>query len=338
MTITSTIRWRPAVFFCLLVLAVVGVELLVIRRPEFTGRPLLPAAVSADVLLGLPLLYYWLVVRPYQLPATSVVGAFVAAVALATWLIPVPQQQYVHLASRALAGVEVFALAMALVNLRRLRQAYLAARLTDIDVVANLTTAFRSVFGRVMGVFVSEISLFYYALLSWRARPEVDAPDTVFTSYRESAFTATMATVGLLSVAEMGAAHVLLVRWSPTAAWIGLALHLYGLMLLLAHSRAVRLRPIRFTENQELVLRTGFFWLVRLPASAITACQPLIDAPKPAVGLLNLAGPLLTPPNVLLTLEQPFLAAGPYGISRPVRQLALYVDQPAAFRQALALA
>ena len=70
----------------------------------------------------------------------------------------------------------------------------------------------------------------------------------------------------------MGVAHVLLLRWNSTAALAGAGLHAYGLLLLLAHLRAVRLRPVRLTENGELVLRVGFLWELRLPATDITAC------------------------------------------------------------------
>ena len=192
-------------------------------------------------------------------------------------------------------------------------------------------------FGRPLAPLVTEISLFYYALLSWRARPETQPTDQVFTACRESAFTAYLATVGLLSVVEMGVAHVLLLRWNPTAALVGGVLHAYGLLLLLAHLRAVRLRPMHLMASGELVLRVGFLWELRLPATAIVACVPLNDAPPAAPGLVNAARLLLTPANLLLTLREPHTARGPYGLPQKVSRLAVYLDDPAGFRLALAL-
>lgn len=335
MVICLPVSARPALGFGLLLLAVIGVEWLVIRQPVFLQRPLLPAAVSFDVLLGLPVLFYLLVVRPYRLPVSTVAAAFAAAVALGYWLLPVPQQQYVRWAGQALGGAEVLTTALLLVNLRRLQLAY---RTTHAPEVAErLTAAFRQVFGRPLAPLVFELQVFYYALLSWRARPVAADGSRTFTSYQESAFTAYVGTVMLLSVVEMGALHLLLVRWNALVAGVALVLHLYGLLMLLAHARAVRLLPVMLTAEQELVVRVGFFWTVRLPRTALAAAQRLPDTPAPAPGLLNLARPLLTPPNVRLVLTGPREITGPYGLRRVARELTLYVDDAAGLLAALAL-
>ncbi|OWP62801.1 hypothetical protein CDA63_12160 [Hymenobacter amundsenii] len=336
MVVAPLTRYRFALWFALLLLAVVGVEFLVIQQPDFTFRPALPAAVSFDVLVGLPVLFYFLVVRPYRLPVSTVVAAFTAAVALAFWLLPPAQQTYLHWTKYGLVAAEALTFTLALLNLRRLRRAYRVAAEQTPDVVANLQAACQTVFGRPLTPLVSEISLFYYALLSWRARPEIRPADQVFTAYRDSAFTAYLATVGLLSVVEIGVVHLLLVRWSPTVAlWVAAA-HTYGLLLLLAHLRAVRLRPVRVTETGELVVRVGFLWELRLPAADITASLSINDAPPAAPGLVNAARLLLTPPNLLLTLREPRMARGPYGFPQRVQQLALYLDDPKGLQLALA--
>ncbi|RSK42899.1 hypothetical protein [Hymenobacter perfusus] len=326
---------RPMLGFSLLLLAVIGIEWLVIRQPVFTRQPLLPAAVSFDVLVGLPVLFYLLVVRPYRLPVSTVAAAFTAAVALGYWLLPVPQQQYVRWAGHALGGVEVLTATLLLLNLRRLQQAYRATYAPEV--AERLTAAFWQVFGRPLAPLVFELQVFYYALLSWRARPVASAGSRVFTSYQESAFTAYVGTVMLLSVAEMGALHLLLLRWNPLVAGVALVLHLYGLLVLLAHARAVRLLPVLLTPGQELVVRVGFFWTVRLPLVALAAAQRLPDTPAPAPGRLNLARPLLTPPNVLLVLTSAQDITGPYGLRRVAHELTLYVDDAAGLLAALAL-
>ncbi|NVO31463.1 hypothetical protein [Hymenobacter lapidiphilus] len=335
MTAAPFVRYRFAAGFALLLLAVVGVEFLIIQRSDFAFRPALPAAVSFDLVVLLPVLFYLLVVRPYRLPVGTVATAFAGAVALAFWLLPPAQQTYLAWTRYGLVAAEGLVLALGLLNLHRLRRAFRVAHAQTPDMVASLQTAFQSVFERPLTFVVTEISLVYYALLSWRARAEIRPTDHVFTAYRNSAFTASFATVGLLSVVEMGVAHVLLLRWSPTAALWGGLMHGYGLLLLLAHLRAVRLRPVRLTDSGELVLRVGFLWELRLPATLITACIPINDVPPAAPGLVNAARLLLTPPNLLLTLHEPHYASGPYGRPQKVSQLALYLDDPVSFRAAL---
>jgi len=337
MVIRLPVSARPALGFGLLLLAVICIEWLVIRQPVFLQRPLLPAAVSFDVLVGLPVLFYLLVVRPYRLPVSTVAAAFTAAVALGYWLLPGPQQQYVRWAGQALGGVEVLTAVLLLVNLRRLQLAYRDTCAHTPEVAERLTAAFRRVFGRPLAPLVFELQVFYYALLSWRAQPVASAGSRVFTSYQESAFTAYVGTVILLSVAEMGALHLLLLRWNPLVAGVALVLHLYGLLVLLAHARAVRLLPVLLTPGQELVVRVGFFWTVRLPLAALAAAQRLPDTPVPASGRLNLARPLLTPPNVLLILTSSQDITGPYGLRRVAHELTLYVDDAAGLLAVLAL-
>ncbi|GAB2789400.1 hypothetical protein GCM10027175_29960 [Hymenobacter latericoloratus] len=321
----------------MLLLAVIGLEWLIVRQPVFTRQPLLPAAASFDVLVGLPVLFYLLVVRPYRLPLSTVAAAFGAAVGLGYWLIPGPQQQYVQWAGQVLGVVETLTVALLLLNLRRLQRAYRAARRHTPEVAERLTAAFRQVFGRPLAPLVFELLLFYYGLLSWRAQPVVAAGSRVFTNYQNSAFTAYVGTVMLLSGVEMGTLHLLLACWSPVGTGVALLVHLYGLLVLLAHVRAVRLLPVQLTAEQELVVRVGFFWTVRLPRAVLVAAQLLPDTPAPAPGRLNLARPLLTPPNLLLVCAAPQPLLGPYGLRRNARELALYVDDAAGLLAALAL-
>lgn len=335
MVAASTTNYRFALWFGLLLLTVIGVEFFAIQRPDFALRPALPAAVSFDLVVLLPALFYFLVVRPYRLPLSMLVTAFAGAVALAFWLLPPAQQTYLAWTKYGLVAAEGLTLVWAVLNVRRLLRAYRVAHVQNPDVVLSLRAACQEVFGRPLAPLVTEISLFYYALLSWRARPEIRPTDYVFTAYRESAFTAYLGTVALLSVVEMGVAHVLLLRWSPTAALVGGFLHAYFLLQLLAHLRAVRLRPVYLGAAGELVIRVGFMWELRLPAAAIASCTSITDAPPAAPGLINTARLLLTPANLLLTLREPQLAQGPYGFSQTVERLTLYLDNPQEFQTAM---
>ena len=109
----------------------------------------------------------------------------------------------------------------------------------------------------------------------------------------------------------------------------------YSLLWLLAHGQAVRRRPVLLTADA-LVVRVGLVWRVALARKQIVRVEKLTDAPPPAPGLLNAARLLLTPPNLLLTLAAPQPVRGPYGRHRPVRRLAIYVDEPAALQAQLA--
>jgi hypothetical protein len=334
MMLTLAPRLRPALWFAGLLLALLFVERLVTTLPEFSLQPALPAAVTFDLLLGIPLLYYWLIVRRYQLPVTTVVAAFGAALAIGYYLIPKPQQQHLHWASQSLGLLKVGVVVVSIINLRRLVRAYQAARQHSADYLLNLSAAFQTVFGRSLGPLVSEISMFRYALLSWRAAPEVGAAETAYFSHRESGFTPLIITLAGLSVVETGAVHLLASRWNATAALVLLILDLYTLVFLLAHLRAVALRPVVVTA-EHLVVRVGFVWRAVVPLQSIAAVEALRDEPTADKQTLNVAKPLLTSPNVLITLAEPTTVTGMYGIQRRVNRVALYVDNHTTLRQQL---
>ncbi len=327
---TAATRFLPALLFGLLLGLVLLIEYFVIQHPDFSARPELPAAVTFDLLVGIPGLFYWLVVRRYRLPLTTVAAAFSGALALGYYLIPAGQQQYLGWGSRSLVLLEGAVIMLAVVNLRRLWQAYAESAQHNADFVENLHAAFTLVFGRPWAPLVSELVMFRYALLGWRAGPEVLPGQLAFSTSRESGFRALIITLAGVSVVETAGVHLLLIRWSTAAALVALLLSAYTLLFLLAHLRAVPLRPV-LLAGRRLTVRTGFLWRLEVPAEAVLRLEELRDTPAPTFGLLNLAKPLLTTPNVLLTFAQPVAVSGLYGLRRTVWQVALYVDDRAAF-------
>ena len=327
----SLARSWPALLFGLLALLLVAVEWQLTRLPQFYQRPALPAAVSADLLLGLPLLFYFVVARRYRLSPLTLGVAFGAAVAVAGWVLPAGQQQYVGWGKTALLLAEPLALLVGLWHLRRLVRAYHHGRQQgETDFLTNLENSFQTVFGRPLRPVVGELAVLRYAL--WFGRPATAERATApFTAYRQSAFRATMGALLLASGVEMLVAHLLLVRWSAAAAGVALALSLYSVLFVLGHLRAVVLRPTVVTADGRLRLRVGFVWQVDLPLAAIVDAYQLPTAATLRPETLNLAKLLLTEPNVLLVLQRPVLVRGLYGLTRERQRLAVYVDEPAAF-------
>ena len=68
-----------------------------------------------------------------------------------------------------------------------------------------------------------------------------------------------------------------------------------------------------------------------VPRAALQAAEALRGDFVASSETLNLARPLLTAPNLMLTFAAPVIVTGPYGMRRSARRLALYLDQPQAF-------
>ena len=328
-------RFRPALWFAALALLLIGFEHAVTRLPVFALRPILPQAMLFDLLVVLPGLFYLLIVRRYRLPLSTVGAAVGLCLPLAYWLIPpaqMPPLRLLHWLPALLEGVTLLALA---VRGRRLVRAWRAAGATETAPFPRLALALEATLGRPGIILAAEIEMLRYALLSWRDRVPVRPGAVAFSTHRESGFVALVVMGGVVMGVETAVVHLLASHWSPTVAgWLLLA-DVYALLFLVAHGHAVRLNPVQLTADG-LDIQVGFFWQVRVPRAALQAAERLRGDLVPAPDLLNLAQPLLTAPNLLLTLAAPTAVRGLYGTQRTARRLALYVDQPAALLAALA--
>lgn len=328
-------RLGPLLLFALLATLIVGSEYVVVHRADFGRHPALPPAVAFDLLVILPAVCYYCLVRPYRLPISTLAAAFGGGLALSHWLLPAAGLPLLEWAGRLAAVGEVATVGYTAIRLRRVVRGYRLARLQSNDFMENLRAAAQPVLGRLTGAVVTEVALVRYALLGGWAQPEVGAAETAFSAHRYSGFGALLATLAGLSVVEMGAAHLVVGHWHPRAAWLLTVPSAYSLLWLLAHWQAVRRRPVLLSATT-LVVRVGFVWQVAVSKNQVMTIERIAAAPTPGPGVLNAARLLLAPPNLLLTFAEPQLVRGLYGLPRTVRRLAIYVDEPAALMQQLA--
>lgn len=337
MTTTTSlpVRLRPVLAFAALALLVVGVEHTVVQLPSFPQHPVLSWAVLFDVLVGLPLLFYVLLLRRYRL-SPVVLGTVVSAcLALACWLLPMPQWPSQVLLRVLPLGLEAVTLLALATRGRALLRAYRAAAAHETRPLLRLRLAAAQELGMAGGLLVAELDMLRYALLGWwepmpATRPGVAA----FASHRESGLVALLGIVCFGLLIESAALHLLVRMWSPMAAGWLLVADAYALLLFVAHGHAVRLQPTLLTAD-ELLVRVGFFWQVAVPHGGWPTAELLRGDFAADAETLNLARPLLTAPNVMLTFATPVSVTGPYGIRRLARRLALYLDQPTALLDAL---
>jgi hypothetical protein len=336
MTATYSLdRFRPALWFGALLLLIVALEHTITTSPLFSQRPLLPYAVTFDLLVGIPGLFYVLIVRRCQLPLSSLAGVVGACLALAYWLLPVAQQAPLHALRFLPALLEGITSLLLVAKVRRLLRSYQAAYQQQPHFWPSAQLAVQQTLGPAGVVLLAEVAMLRYALLGWWAKPEVPPQATAFSSYQDSGFTTFAFMLGVALAVETAVLHLLVSWWSARVAGWLLFFDLYTLVMLLAHGQAVRLRPSLLTADT-LHLHVGFVWHLTVPLSEVVAIESLRDNPKPAPGLLNLTKLLFTPPNLLLTFAQPVVVKGPYGMQRTGRHLAVYLDQPQQVREAIA--
>jgi hypothetical protein len=178
----------------------------------------------------------------------------------------------------------------------------------------------------------TEVSIFYYALASWRRKPFVPAGATAFSYHKKNGYAGILYTLARMSLVEMVAIDFLIRVSHPTAANIVLAVDLFAAAWLLGFARAVQLRPI-LVVAKELRIRMGLQWSLDVPMTNIASAEygRVKAPPKKTPGYLRMA----PQPNAILTLREPMVARGVYGMKRTVERVGLAIDDVKAFEAAL---
>ena len=178
-----------------------------------------------------------------------------------------------------------------------------------------------------------ELTMWYYAVASWRRAPHVPEGCRAFSSHRQSGYVAVVGVMLGLVAIEAFAVHLMMSRFSLPAACILTALSVYAIIWMVAEARAVVLNPL-LVGNDELVARWGMLARERVPLGLIAwvgECEPAVPR-KERLDLAAMGGRA-----VWIELAEPLEVRGITGKRRTVRALKVSPDEPVAFKQALCL-
>lgn len=319
--------------FLLLAILLVSVEVFITRTAAFSRHPMhLSMAVLFDLVFVTTGLFYWLVARPLRLANTRTILVGLLMLRVALFILPQTAFPSEKIWPLLLIVAEGTVLVMLALRVRTITRTYRQLR-TDFDPETALRNSLAVVFGnRAAGAILGELLTAYYVLLGWRLKADIPAQAYPLTTHRQSGQVAL--TVGLLMVGviEGVVVHLLLTRWNSTVAFWITILSAYGLLFFVADLIATVKRPSYLTQNQ-LILRLGVRWKAHIARSTIADISLIHEKPPKQIDRLN--GAFLTAPNILLTFHEPVCIEGPYGIQKTVRQLSFFVDDRAAFVQAL---
>lgn len=311
----------------------IGVEMAVTRTLAFSRYPTgVSMAVLFDLVCVTTALFYWLVAQPHRLANSRLLWVALLMLRLGFWILPQPAISFAPLATVLLVLGEGAVLVVAILRIQTILQTYRQLR-PAMEAEMALHKALASVFGdRAAGFILGEGLTLYYVLLSWRLRPDVPAGARTLTTHQQSGQVAL--TVGLLVIGliETFTVHVLATRWNTTLAGWLMGISVYSSLYFVADLVATLKRPSYLTADV-LNLRLGVRWRVQINRSVIADVSTVCEKPPKQPGLIN--GALVTAPNVKLTFREPVFVTGPFGIQKMVRQITFFVDDRAAFVQAL---
>jgi len=328
MTAYQTKTTSPTVYFILFSLLIALIEWLIIQSGSLDQHNLLPLAVTLDLVIGLPLLFYFLVVRRSEhIEWPSVLAIYLLSVGLAKLILPENEQFYLGYAIQLLVFTELGFMLYGIIKIRKVTLALKEAALHRNDFILNLQSAFRQVFGRPFRPAVTEVASLRYGLFFWLGRTEKAAHQQAFSLHRESGFPALMGALVFVSLIEMIAIHFLLVQYYETVALVLLVLSIYSVLFLLGYTFSVIKRPVLLDE-QHLEIRLGIMWQSRVALADIAEVRKLSESETLSKDVINLAKPMLNTANLIVKLKSPAQLEGLYGMQKDKLAIAFYIDEP----------
>ena len=199
----------------------------------------------------------------------------------------------------------------------------------NADFIDRISDGLISIFGknRFTKLIVTEASIFYYALLFGNKTNNIREGKS-FSYHIRSGYGAIVSVFFFLIAIETFSLHLVLLRWSNTAAWILTSLSIYGIIFLFADFNAARRRPILVDDNT-LYIRIGFRWQVCIPISNISRIEIGTDTKGNDKNYFKMV--LIGSENVMIKLKTPVKASGLYGMSRTFSRLGLSIDNKEEF-------
>ncbi|QZD90401.1 hypothetical protein K3148_03130 [Qipengyuania aurantiaca] len=176
-----------------------------------------------------------------------------------------------------------------------------------------------------------ESAMMRLALFSWGASPQVPEGATAFAYHR--VINPMIAAFLILQLIEIVVVDLLVSHWSERAAWVLLALGIWGALFLIALMKAFRLYPV-LLDDRNLRVRAGSVIDMSVPLDAIAAIEPSVTHHE-AKGREVLNAAILSHPNVILRLGRPLEYRPIFGKPRLVERVAFRLDQPAPLLEAL---
>lgn len=313
-------------------LSIVVVCFFVARSSLIVFHPQIITAVTLDLTLTLPLAYLFFI-RKTNVSKLTVVPLFIFGVVAASLILPGDNHRLLDLIKVfALPCVELgmFAYVGSIVYKTRKTYKTLGVR-NGADFLENLRETLAKEFPAAAANALSfEIAGFYYALVAWKTR-RGDA--RFFTYHKQSGALPVLAVIAFLAAAETLVFHIILAEWSVLTAWIATVLSVYFLFQLLAHGKAIVLRPLEIADGR-IFVRCGLLGDAAIEIETIESVELTTENFERRSGSVKVV-PLgkLSAHNLKISLRGETVLNGIYGVKKYFKTIYLSVDEAEKFKR-----
>ncbi len=291
-------------------------------------QPLFSLAITIDFLLTIPVLYYFLI-RKKNINKKSVFTLLAFCIFLARYIIPTENQYFLGLFQKFIWPIfEIGVFTYIVILIKKTIGNYKLSNSQKFDFFEAINHAVNTVFSpKISNIISVEIATFYYGFLSYKT---IQLTDNEFSYHKKSgSITLLYFLIGIILL-ESSIVHLLVAKYSNTAAWILTALSIYAAFQLTGFTKAIKKRPIVF-EKKYLQLNYGIFSQTKIDYCKIVEIKPIKNY-IPDKNITQLS-PLKSfeEPNLLIILSEENPIEKLYGKKINYKALAFFVDEKENF-------
>ncbi|MDF2176859.1 hypothetical protein P2G88_01160 [Aliiglaciecola sp. CAU 1673] len=280
-----------------------------------------------DLVVWVPLLYYFLLMRQRLAPALLMRPLVMAGVLCCLWMTP-PGSFLEPVKSSypyVLAGLASLAATYTLFTFTLAW--HRSQALSGEPRVAYLAEAVGGRFGLTTWL-QSEWLAFYYALRGWGLKTSADN-QTSFSYHVKSGAVGLLIGSSLFHIPGIIFSHIIFHHISPLIAWLLTAGHLYTMFLTLSQAMAIKHRHIQLSD-EGMLLRCGLLFDCQIPWQQIDSVSRVaMGCEEKAPDLLRAY--MLGHVNLEVRLKSAQKVSLLAGISKQVTRIHLGLDDPQAF-------
>ncbi|WP_147534206.1 hypothetical protein [Bacillus marasmi] len=297
-----------------------------------------------DLMLLIPLLTYFFIIRKrYSLKYIGIV--ILAGYGAAYFIIPnqhLQQYPFIHyivaISEGSLVLLELYIIYKVLTKLPSIIREYRSISQQNSFFQYNLRNAIEKHLNHMpmLHVFLSELSIFYYSLFSWRAKATV-ANGQTYTYHQKTSTISVYILLIHATVLESVGFHYLLHSWNAIVAYVLLFLNVYAVLYFLGEIQATRLTPF-YLSNQALYLQVGLSKSMEIPLDKIKLVKhyegPEKIKRKDAKNSFDARAVdfIMEKPMFEIQLTEPVTVRLMYGLKSKADRILVSVDEPNQFQ------
>ncbi len=323
---------RPYLWLAIILVFFLSVEYWIVQSIYFGKRPeLISIGVAIDLTLGIPALFYFLLVRPRKYSLLILFPVFLISLAIATVMIPSGNQHFLTSEKKIVPLFEIVLIAYVISKISKVRKRYRELKVREYFFLDSVRQAVSDVFNdnKAVNILLTELLLMYLAFSGWFLKFDSERIEhPAFTYHRKSSYSTILGVMIVLLCIETTAFHLIVLHWSRTVAIIMTGLSFYSLLWLIGDFNAIRLQPV-LIKDDNIQMRIGLRWKATIPISAISSVDIGSGPPRNTKGYVRAS---VLGARVVLNLNQPFPVQGLFGMVRHPSRIGLSIDDTDRFR------